>query len=378
MLPRPLSHHLRPGEALRHFTANWFTVTMGTGVLALILAQLPGPAWLTATAPLVWKVNIGLFGLFSLLYAARWLLYPREAAQIFRHPVAPMFLGAIPMGLATIANGTLVFAHDPGLALRLWAVESGLAVLAGLCVPAAMILRQTHALEKMTAVWLLPVVPCEVAAAGAGLLAPHLPAGLAAPLLVAGYGLWALSVPLALGILTILFLRLVLHSLPPPELAVSCWLPLGPLGTGALGLLLLGHAAPLAFSATPLAAASSAAQGLGIIGGLVLWAYGFWWLGLAVVMTLAYRPHRLPFNMGWWGFTFPLGVFILATNALAGQTDLRVFALTGEGLSWLFLILWVMVAARTLRGAYHGSLFVAPYVSQEASRGMGPAIGRGA
>ncbi|MBU6420049.1 MAG: TDT family transporter [Proteobacteria bacterium] len=360
MLSRPFSHHEHPAEIVRQFTPNWFTVTMGTGVLALLLNQLPGPAWLPVLAAGIWRANIVLFSVFSLLYAANWLLYPRQAISSLSHPVVPMFLGAIPMGLATITNGTLVFGHDPQLALRLWEVDAVLSVLTGLGVPLAMVVKQKHALESMTGVWLLPVVACEVAAASGALLAPHLPPAVAANLVLAGYGLWALSVPLAMGILTILFLRLVLHSLPPPEMAVSSWLALGPLGTGALGLLLLGHAAPAAFAGSNLAFLGGVAPGMGLIGGLVIWAYGAWWLAMAVAMVLTHRPHQLPFNMGWWGFTFPLGVFILATNALGAQTGLAAFAIAGHMLTWVFLALWSVVALRTLRGAYHGSLFISP------------------
>ena len=368
MLRKPFSHHEHPAEIVRQFTPNWFTVTMGTGVLALLLNQLPGPAWLPGLAADIWRVNIGLFSLFTLLYGARWVFYPGQAAKIFNHPVMPMFLGAIPMGLATITNGTLVFGHDPQLALRLWEVDAVLSVLTGLGVPFAMVVSQKHVLENMTGVWLLPIVASEVAAASGALLAPHLPQEVAANLVLAGYGLWALSVPLALGILTILFLRLVLHSLPPPELAVSSWLALGPLGTGALGLLLLGHAAPGAFAGGQLAFVGNVAQGIGIVGGVVLWAYGAWWLALAVAMTIAHRPHKLPFNMGWWGFTFPLGVFILATNALGAQTGLLAFIITGHVLSWVFVALWSIVALRTLRGAYHGALFAAPCAPPRARR----------
>ncbi len=340
-------------HVIRHFTPNWFAVCMGTGVFALLLNQLHLPVLGAA----IWRGNMLLFGLFSLLYAARWLIYPREAALIFSHPVMPMFLGAIPMGLATIVNGFIVFAHTAPVGL--WGLDACLAVLACMGVPLAMFTRQRHSLEGMTAVWLLPIVPAEVAAASAGLLAPHLPAASAMPVIMAGYVLWALSVPLALGVLGILFLRLALHKLPAPEMAVSSWLALGPLGTAALALLLLGHAASAGF-APELADAGHVAQGLGLVGGLVFWGYGAWWLLMAVAMTLCYLPRNLPFNLGWWGFTFPLGVFILATQALAAQTGLILFTWLATGLSVAFALIWTMVALRTLAGAWQGRLFAAP------------------
>ncbi|MDR3505088.1 MAG: TDT family transporter [Acidocella sp.] len=357
MLTAPLAHHTRKLDIVRHFTPNWFAVTMGTGVLALLLAPYPA---LHGLAQGIWEANIGLFALCSLLYAARWALFPSEATLIFGHPVMPMFLGAIPMGLATLINGTVLFAHDYGLALSLWQFDAVLAVAVGLGVPFTMFTQQSHALETMTAVWLLPIVACEVAAASAGGLAPHLPAAQALPLLVAGYALWALSMPLAFSILVILFMRLALHKLPSPEMGVTSWLAVGPLGTGALALLQLGHAAAPVFTLAGLTAAATVAQGAGIIGGLMIWAYGGWWLVLAAAMTLTLLPRRLPFNMGWWGFTFPFGVFILATNALATQTGLAAFAIAAQALTIIFTGLWLMVAALTLAGAYGGHLFVSP------------------
>ena len=54
-----------------------------------------------------------------------------------------------------------------------------------------------------------------------------------------------------------------------------------------------------------------------LIGGLILWGYGVWWLSLAILKTVRYLRQGLPFNLGWWGFTFPLAVYTLATLALA-------------------------------------------------------------
>ena len=96
----------------------------------------------------------------------------------------------------------------------------------------------------MTAVWLLPIVACEVAASSGGLLLAHQePTPQSIMILLGSYMLWGISVLPAFGILSILMLRLALHQLPEKEMAISSWLALGPI-TGALALLLLGHQAP--------------------------------------------------------------------------------------------------------------------------------------
>ena len=375
-LSQPFSHHDHPREIVRQFTPNWFTVTMGTGVLALALNQVSvNLPILHCLGTALWEANIGLFICCSILYAARWVFFTRDAIPIFRHPVMPMFLGAIPMGLATIINGFLAFGTTRighlavDFAVMLWWVDALLAVGVGLLVPFLMFTKQDHTIESMTAVWLLPIVAAEVAGASAGGLAVHLASPIAAAhMLFYGYILWALSVPLALGVLVVLFLRLVLHKLPKRDMAVSSWLALGPLGTGALGLLVLGHSAPGILAAVGMSEIGAVADGIGVIGGLVLWGYGAWWLVMAVAITMSYLKEGLPFNMGWWGFTFPLGVYTLATLNLGVQTGMTVFDIIGEALLVILSGLWITVVLRTLSNGYHGHLFVAPCIAARETR----------
>ena len=184
-------------------------------------------------------------------------------------------------------------------------------------------------MENMTAVWLIPIVAAEVAAASGGILIPHLAAADAFGVLIISYVLWAFSVPLAMSVLVILLLRLILHKLPDRNMAASGWLALGPIGTGSLGLLLLGGDAPATFAAAGIPGVGDVAFGIGVIGGTVLWGYGVWWLLLAVLKMGQYARHGMPFNLGWWAFTFPLGVYTLATMALARVTHLEFFSIAG-------------------------------------------------
>ncbi len=366
--PRRLPGLASLREVVRQFTPNWFTVTMGTGILALALNQAPlHLSFMHGVGEVLWLLNIALFTVFSVLYAARWVIFFEGASRIFGHSVVSMFLGAIPMGLATIVNGFLAFGIPHwgrtavAIAEFLWWIDMAMAVASGVLIPFLMFTRQTHSIETMTAVWLLPVVAAEVAAASAGLLVPHLTDPQAAlRMLVLGYALWAFSVPLAMSILVILVLRLVLHKLPHRDMAASGWLSLGPIGTGALGLLLLGADAPQVFGASGLAGVGAVGQGFGVIGGAVLWGYGFWWLLLAVLTTARYLREGMPFNIGWWGFTFPLGVYAVATLTLARQTQLGFLSLFGTFLVACLAVFWTIIAARTLHGAWHRYLFVSP------------------
>ena len=65
-------------DLIRHFPPNWFTVVMGTGVVALILPSIAvAPQWMWSFGAALWQISIVLFILFSGMYLSRWILYPQ-------------------------------------------------------------------------------------------------------------------------------------------------------------------------------------------------------------------------------------------------------------------------------------------------------------
>ena len=367
-MQKPFTQLGQRQNLIRQFTPNWFTVSMGTGVVALIVSEFPmlkAFTWQLGTG--LWYFNILLFVLFSVLYGLRWAFYPHEAKQIFQHPSMSLFLGTIPMALATILNGFLKYGQPiygdtaVQIAQTLWYADVVLALLVAWAVPFAMYRHQEHALQQMTAVWLLPIVACEVAASSGGLLLGHLPADThAVAILLGSYLLWGVSVLPAFAILTILMLRLVLHKLPEKELAVSSWLALGPIGTAALALFVLGHQAPMLMASLGLAQLGQLFQQAGILASLILLGFGLWWLGIAVLTTLHHAKQDLPFNLGWWGLTFPLGVYTLAILTLAQQLNLAFLYAVGYAFAAILMLLWSLVATKTAHGFYQGYLFFSP------------------
>lgn len=353
---------------IREFTPNWFAITMGTGVMALIMANFPVASDIFyRVGHTLWLINSLLFSIFTVLYLARWYFYPHEAKQILQHPSMSLFLGTIPMGLATVLNGFLVYGiNDWGelavmIAVKLWYLDVLLAVLVGWIVPFCMFSRQRHALPNMTAMWLLPIVAAEVAASSGGLIlnvAPHVPH--AVSILWFSYMLWGLSVLPAFLVLAILVLRLAIHQIPEKELAISSWLSIGPIGTGALAMLLLGQAVPAVFTHGPFEQLGYFLQHSGLLISLVFMGVGIWWLGLAIFATLYHFRQGIPFNLGWWGLTFPLGVFILALQQLGLHLQWEILASTAHVLTLVVLGLWLLVTLKTIQGAYTGQLFYSP------------------
>lgn len=169
-----------------------------------------------------------------------------------------------------------------------------------------------------------------------------------------------MAVPLALSVLVIYFQRLALHKMPPREVIVSAFLPLGPLGYGGYVVLNLGRACLKHLPATtddgPLDARTL--YTVGFIVSLVMWAYGLLWFALALASI--WKAHPIPFNMGWWGFTFPLGVYALSTILIGEELTSRFFRVLGAIFAVAVVLLWILIAVRTARGAWTGNLFHAP------------------
>lgn len=360
-------------EACRHFTPNWFAINMGTGITAACLANFPGhPLFLYHLGSYLWMLDVLLFGLFSVMWGCSITLFPRQQRHNLEHPVSPLFLGCPPMALATVLNGCLVFGvpwlgeTSVHIAQVLWWIDVALALAVVWLVPYYMFTAHRHELANMTAVWLLPFVACEVAAASGGLLMPHLATAPALIVLSVSYFLWGISLPLALTILVIYFQRLVIHKLPGKELAATMWLPLGPTGTGALSLLTLSQGAKAALLHTDLTPAWQSlllmAANMNIVGAWIFIGLASWWAGTALILTIHYVRSGIPFNLSFWSYTFPLGVYtaaILNMSHLTGWLGLEIY---GGLLTTALSILWLFVFYRTWPGLYSGHLIKNPAV----------------
>ena len=224
----------------------------------------------------------------------------------------------------------------------------------------------------MTAAWLLPIVATIVAAATGSIVADVLPNDQHAMwTIIVSYVLWGCGVPLALFTMVIYFQRLTIYSLPPREVIVSVFLPIGPLGQGAFGIMNLGRVALKVFGRTNtipvtddlLAGRIFYINGLFI--GIIMWGFGIVWLFFAIASL---SRTRFPFNLGWWGFTFPLGVYATATVQISKELPSAFFKVVGTIFSLAVVLLWAVVSVGTVRKSLSGALFVAPCVKEWESK----------
>ena len=66
---------------------------------------------------------------------------------------------------------------------------------------------------------------------------------------------------------------------------------------------------------------------VGLFVGIIEWSFGLVWFFFAIAAM--HRTGKFPFNMGWWGFTFPLGVYSAATLEIGEELDTEFFRILG-------------------------------------------------
>ncbi|SNX88082.1 related to SSU1 - plasma membrane sulfite pump [Melanopsichium pennsylvanicum] len=372
-------------ERVLHFTPSWFSVTMGTGVIATLLNLLPWPSihsGLRYPAICFLLGDIVIFILFLCAFFARYLMYPQVVPLTIKHPQKSMFLGTIPMGLITIISGiaqlgTEEFGLGIGFAVAasgLWWAATALSLATAIGVPFSMMTYQKHYFQGITAALLLPVVPPITAAATGSVIAEilmHTYPTYAFTIMVVSYLVLGIGLPLALLILVLYFQRLLLFKSPPRDVIISVFLPLGPCGQGGEACLHLGKVAlhllpiistPASSSGVPqLFSVGQALYGAGLISAMLLFGLGIWWLAIGLfTIVRELKRGKLGFNMGWWGLTFPFASLAICTARLAIELNSLTLKIVYTGFVIANISLWLFVAIPTARGAWTGRLFNAP------------------
>ncbi|GES61286.1 C4-dicarboxylate transporter/malic acid transport protein [Aspergillus terreus] len=356
-------------RVVSHFSPSWFSTTMGTGIVAILFHLIPfGHPVLHYISIVFFLINVLLFTIVLGMSVLRYVLYPEIWSVMIQDPVNSLFLATCPMGFATLIE-MWVFVCVPlwgdwakTLAWALWMVDAVAAV--SVTVTLSFILISQHyvtSLERITALQLLPMAATIVASGAGAEVADILPdPRYAMGTVIASYVLWGMATPLAMVILVIYYQRLAVHKLPSRESIVSCFLPLGPLGFGGFSILYLGKVTRelLKNFDTLSPVAGDIAYVCGIFVSLLMWAFGIIWLVFALATIYASSPF--PFNMGWWGFTFPLGVYAANTMLLGKELDLIFFQICGTIFGAAVILLYLVVAGRTIEGAWRGTLFYAP------------------
>jgi C4-dicarboxylate transporter/malic acid transport protein len=354
-----------PTVRLRGFHPGWYGAVMGTAIVGIIAYQDPGQ--IAGLASLAHGFGVAMVVLSAALavllgipYVARWIQHPDAARKDLASPVAGALYGTFPGGILVLAVGIATIGPSIGAPRDVAWTVAILAAL-GMLLAFAVSVLFAHLLfvghpvgpELANGAWFIPPVVNIVVPLTLLPLMPHVGREDAAALLFGAYAFWGMGFVLFVLVASLLYDRLIFHPLPAASLAPSLWIGLGPIGVGSLVLLraaqagaaLWGPMAPVIAQLSSLAAAA-------------MWGFGLWWLATAILLLAAYlRRGDLPYGLGWWGFTFPLGAYTASTLALARSWHLGFLEAIAVGLFALLLAFWLVVSAGTLRAVASGEVW---------------------
>lgn len=349
---------------LRDLHPGWLAAVMGTAILAVATDANPGRvAALEPAAHAVGSVLAGaayvIGAVLLVAYVTRWVRHTDAALADLRHPVLGGLHATLPGAILVLAVMTAALG---GRLMPAGALTATVAVLALVGTVLALVFGVAFGYALFTgdapagAVnggWFIPPVVTVIVPMALTPLMPHVSADLARLLLFAGYAFLGLGFILFLLVLGMLHDRLVLHPLPPAQLAPSLWIALGPIGVSALVPMNLARAGQAAFAAD--------AQTVAVVSRVfatAVWGFGLWWLAIAVALLVRYlRTGPVPFHLGWWGFVFPLGAYTVATLTLARAWRVPAVETLGVFLYAGLVAAWVVAATRTVASIRSGQVW---------------------
>lgn len=351
-----------PLGRLRGFHPGWFGAVMGTAIVGIVGYQNPGnQAGLKDSAHSFGVLMVAVAALLAVAlgipYVVRWLRHPGAAVADLRNPVAGALYGTFPGGLLVLAVGIATVGPSLGAPDAVTATVAVLAVIGialafTVSVLFAYLLFAAPQIGPQTAngAWFIPPVVNIVAPLALAPLVSKVGPGDAATLVVAGYAFLGMGLLLFVLVASLIYDRLVFHPLPAAPLAPSLWIGLGPVGVAVLGLLRLAQVGAPLWGST-----GAAVSAVSAVGAAMLWGFGLWWLAAAVLLLAGYlRAGRLPYSVGWWAFTFPLGAYAAATLALARAWQSSFLEGFASALFVLLVVFWVVVTVGTLRAVRSG------------------------
>ncbi len=348
--------------ALRAFHPGWFGAVMGTAIVGVAVSLNPGN--IAALAPLARIVGIAFAGLAYALFIAlgipyvwRWVRHPDAALKDLQHPILGGLYGTFPGGLIvlavmTAAIGPAVLSADMvfGGVVVLATIGTVLAFAISVVFAYTLFVTPSVNMENANGGWFIPPVVNIIIPLALLPLLPRVDAETARLLLFTSYAAWGIGFFLFLMVASLLYDRLVYHPLPAAPLAPSLWIGLGPIGVGGLALVRMAQA-----GATVWGDQSAAVSTFSNVFALALWGFGIWWLSAALLLLRKYlRQGGLPYGIGWWAFTFPLGAYTVDTLTLARALKVTVFEWFGAVLFALLAAFWLVVTIRTLMGIRTG------------------------
>lgn len=352
--PKPVRVDFR--QRLRHFTWAWYTLTMSTGGLALLISsQVYRFQGLDEIGFVVFVFNLFLFAVVCSLMAARFVLHGGFVRSL-SHDREGLFFPTFWLSLATMISGLERYlGEDPAPAFT-----TTLEVLFWVycaCTFAVAVLQYsflfssvTYRLQTMMPSWILPAFPIMLSGTIASVISERQPGRSAIPIVAAGTTFQGLGFCISFMMYSHYIGRLMESGLPNREHRPGMFICVGPPAFTALALIGMAKALPIEFEILGIekpAADNCVIEILATAAGAFLWALSFWFFCIALVAVIRSPPKA--FHLSWWAMVFPNTGFTIATITLGESFQSPAIGVAGSALSICVIGMWIYVLVSHIR-----------------------------
>ncbi|KAK0318851.1 hypothetical protein LTR82_010273 [Friedmanniomyces endolithicus] len=382
----PKSFRARMAAIIENFSFLWFTLSMDTGILSILMHQLPYQfRGLGVLSTIMFVFNVVLFAIFFAILMLRVILYPRALVQSVTSDItecATMSTPVIAWFTITAQIGLTVSQASWGghawflVAYVFWWIGTFFTIAIAVAVFAIISKHDMANAESITPALVVPFVATATDAVTGALIVTYshgVTARLAVPVIIVSYMLVGIGVLAAEMVYAVYLVRLLNGGMPPAAQRPSLILLVGPLGQSSAALQGLGSAASSYFGSYGkgtflTASAGSICATVGVLLGLqfagmavFLLAFGAY----AVLDGAIQRQHK--YSLLWWSTIFPIGTLTTAFVEFSTTMDSPAFKV----LSAIFLVFMLLVYfinwAFTLRDIFQGKLLNGSRSDQPAS-----------
>ncbi|KAH8898405.1 hypothetical protein GQ53DRAFT_636045 [Thozetella sp. PMI_491] len=339
-------------QRMHHFTWAWYTSTMSTGGLSLLIFaqphQFPG---LRQIGLAVYIINLLLFTVICTAMLTRFFLFPGDLKKSLTHPREGFFFPTFFLSVATIITSTQRYVIPENDVALLWAIQVvfwGYVIFTTiLAVGQYSYVFSAHSfgLQTMMPTWILPIFPIMLSGTIASVIAATQPAIAAVPIIIAGLTCQGLGLSVAVMMYAHMVGRLMQSGLPNREHRPGLFMCVGPPAFTALAFIGMAQGLPTNFDADMDGALDlGMLRNMAIVGAVFLWALSFWWFFIAVLAVLQSPPKY--FHLGWWAMVFPNTGFTLATISLGN-------AFQNEPVKWVASVMSIGILLTYSFVLYH-------------------------